>query len=111
MILAPNTIYALTMKEENGNIRVNLFHTYPSGQVDIAMRNRTDTFIENLINKFHPEIIKRDRLYSHDHWLDERNKFQLVASHVTDASKLTRRDYKRLTKKAIRLHVDSELFS
>lgn len=94
--LTRNAVYALNIKQGKGSTYTHLFYLHKIGQVDIAM------FVDDkeTHSTFRPDLIEQCPDYSHDHWVDGEYDFVMVASHVTDTSKLTSRDYKRMTKKA-----------
>lgn len=103
MKLARNAVYGLHLKGRNGTTYAHLFHVNERGQVDIAM------FIDQLLkggeyDKFRPDLVEFNKNYSHDHWFICRSEsdFVMVNSHVTDTSKLTNRDYKRMARKVLK---------
>lgn len=101
MKLARNAVYGLHLVGGKGSTYAHLFHVNERGQIDIAM------FVDQLLkggeaDKFRPDLVEYDHTYSHDHWLYNKN-FVMVNSHVTDTSKLTNSDYKRMARKVIKL--------
>ncbi|EKL2214115.1 hypothetical protein PQ125_002649 [Salmonella enterica] len=107
MELARNAIYGLHLKCGEGSTYAHLFHVNERGQIDIAM------FVDQRVKKggegdcdtFRPDLVEHNHNYSHDHWLINRDvsDFVMVNSHVTDTSKITASQYKRMARKVMKL--------
>lgn len=104
MKLARNAVYGLHLKCGEGSTYAHLFHVNERGQMDIAM------FVDQRIkggecdcDTFRPDLVEYDHEYSHDHWIDGGRKFVMVNSHVTDTSKITASQYKRMARKVMKL--------
>ena len=103
MKLVRNAIYGLHLKSYGGETYIHLFHVNERGQVDIAMY--TDQFFNGELSatRFNPQFVEADPHYSHDHWCaDDHYNFILVDSHVTDTSKITTSQFRRMTRKVMK---------
>lgn len=104
MELARNAVYGLHLKGGKCSTYVHLFHVNERGQIDIAM------FVDQMVKKggesdcdtFRTDLVEYDHTYSHDHWLDGFYNFTMVNSHVTDTSKITASQYKRMARKVMK---------
>lgn len=105
MELARNAVYGLHLKGGKGSTYAHLFHVNERGQMDIAMfvDQRVKKGGEGVCDTFRPDLVEYNHTYSHDHWIGHGRKFVMVNSHVTDTSKITASQYKRMARKVMKL--------